>query len=54
MIMMINFIIGTIVIIIASYLLYPTIHGKTSIKTQIMVLIAFATGLINLAGEFVI
>ena len=44
---MINFIISIIVIAVDSYLLYPTVHSKKSTKTQIVVLITFATGLVK-------
>ncbi len=49
---MINLIIGLIVIIAASYLLYPTLHNKTTKKTKIMVSITFLVGLANIIGEF--
>jgi len=49
---MINLIIGIIVIIVGSYLLYPTLHRETRKKTKMMVSITILVGLTNIIGEF--
>lgn len=51
---MINLIIGIFVIIVASYLLYPILHGETTKKTKIMVSVTILIGLANIVGEFAI
>ena len=50
---MITLIIGVIVIITASYLLYLTLHNETTKKTKIMVSVTILVGLANIIGEFV-
>ena len=51
---MINLIIGIIVVVAASYLIYQTLHNETRQKTKILVSITFLIGLVNIIGDLAI